>query len=292
MKRVLLFAKILVLVVAATAAVIGFGFFRVWKANDVPRVTRISWQQEQVLLSRSTILRMEIITPWHRDIVRAKPSRLPDSLTANSAARPTLKRGSLDGSGHRRWQVSIPLVATTPGTLSGETIELPLSTTRRKSARTVVATLPDLEVTVPDSLPADPLNPLDLLTEVPPPPASTGPVAEDVSPSLWPLAVAALLVAGGAFFLVRWLRRPKPEIPAWEIAHSSLDRLQGQTSLRPERFFSRLTDISETVHRRAFPRQRHRCLIDRIHRLAAHRWATSGSPTPPLCRNWSVKQMR
>jgi hypothetical protein len=243
MRSAFLVAKILLLVVAAAAAVVGFGFFRVWQTNQAPQVTDISWQQESVSLSRAALLQLEIVSPWHRDITRAKPLRLPESLVANAVTLPSMQRGALDWSGHRKWRLSIPMVATAPGTLSGESIELPLSSTRRKSPRTVLASLPDLEVTLPEEIPSDPLNPLELLTAVPPPAAVPAQLGEQVRGPIWPLILATLIVVAGTVLLIQWLRRPKPVIPAWQVAHSSLDQLQGETSLRPERFFSRLTDI-------------------------------------------------
>lgn len=244
MRSAFFVAKIILLVVVAAAAVVGFGFFRVWQTNGAPEATSVSWQEDSISLGRGALLRIEIVSPWHREITRAKAVRLPESLVANAITSSSMQRGPLDWSGHRKWRLSIPMVATAPGTLNGESIELPLSSTRRKSPRTVLVSLPELLVTLPEEIPTDLLNPLELLTDAPPPPpAESVPLDEQARGPVWPLVTAVLVFIVGIIFLIRWLRRPKPVIPAWEIAHSSLDKLQGETSLRPERFFSRLTDI-------------------------------------------------
>ncbi len=253
MRKFISILKVFSLVLLLIIVGIAFVFFLAWQKNERPEVKSASWDKDTVSLAHPATLNLEIRTPWHREIRSTDPMSVPSFLVPvrNKAI---LHRGMLGIGGYRNWIVSLPLVPTDLKEVKGQALTISLAPTRRPSAKSVHIPLPELSIYSPGNLPDMVDNTLDFLTEES---IAVEKESEQMTESgfPWLAAILMLLTLVAIVFVYLRIRSKRLRIPPWERALAELSRLEKQSSLPVDQYYSNLTDIlkSYTADRFSVP---------------------------------------
>lgn len=239
MKSPLSVLKYLLLALFLLGIVFGFIFFRVWQENERPTATEISWTKSEILLGQSNLLEMEISAPWHRSFTNPKPLGSAEGLVTVTQDI-EVQKGSLKPNGHRTWTVRLPFVPVQPGLLEGRSISLPIARTDRISPTTVNATLPPLQVQLPENLPENLNDPQKFLTTAPPETISDRDSSSSARSYWWLWVLIALAILGLIFLFLKKTGLIQTT-PPWEKALARLDKVSATAP--PKTTYTKLSDI-------------------------------------------------
>ena len=233
--------RIVALVVLLAASTIGYFYFSAWKKNERPDATDVRWENDEMVLGEQTTLYATIRAPWHRRPESIVPSRVPLGLVAPIEGG-KITRGQLDIKGYRSWTLEIPMVPTSTEESESQLIEIPLNSTRRRSIMSAAIPAPPFTVSTPAEVPdsplieTQPLKPDSLATEI-------TQTVEESAPFPWFVLVIISAAIILSVYIIRYLRRPKPQPLPWETARAALDFLASHPPREHSIYYLQLTDI-------------------------------------------------